>query len=832
MQSEMFLVPVCSRWRDWGFREVIPTTLVILLTFWISYPLFSRSLFAQTTADNTAAEKMYNDGVNYLNLGNYSAAINTWEQLQQAYPDYEKEKIWFFTANTAMKLGGDTGIEKASAYFQKIIDQKDANNNPVKNMYYEETLFQLGKIGFDAGRQWKDKNDPANAQKYFTIAKLMFNQYITDYPDSNYTSQSLYYLTHLAAAVFSNPLDAQKYAEMELQRIPETTVDPAAQDMRNDCFFYLAWAYGKLGKPETARQYFSYFLNKQDPIRGPKSLYEIAYTYYQQAQERQALAELLKYETFFPKDLTAENTEKYHILRLRATCHYQLGEYKTAEELMTQMINELDQTNKKNLQVEDFIQLVRCYHELKYFQQADVLIKRLETEYMGTVYSDGINVLRAAYYSKLGDYQGDKNNYINAINIVAPILGYSPNYVSGTVSQVTFTKRPYTSGESSLPKNNLSEEYFLKSCSLLAVCFAKLGNHTTAAQISNAMGMISQELYGRYASIREKTTAALAQLLQTVPAASPTTALPSGTVVAGLGDGANYYLLGGGTGDSQISAISAASGSVLQPSTDGNSLANAVLSAAEQAAYLEQCVNYFKADRPQSAVSQLNQLLANRTVTPQNQIIAAVLYGKYLWREEETISAIAMFELAYSLAEEQLSAEERQTEVYADATYYLGRDAEDKGDYVKAATYYTKSLATNYIGGNPYRASLMYRLGTVLIKADSSKDTEAVEKYFWRIYDKEIDSEYWTHAALQVAIYDYKMNAIDDAEETLDQIIEEIPDEAILDRVLYFRGMIACQREEWNVAAAAFEAIGLYSGESSFVRVARQRLKETKSKIQ
>ncbi|MDR1492895.1 MAG: tetratricopeptide repeat protein [Planctomycetaceae bacterium] len=791
---------------------VLPTTFAALAICCF----ISASLFAQTATELAAAEKMFNDGVNYLNLKNYNAAINTWEQLLTSYPHYEKEKVWFFIANTALKIGGDAGTKKASDYFKKIIDQKDANGNPVKNEHYEKTLFQLGEISFNAGEQWKQNKNQSNAQKYYNVAKLMFSQYLADYPDSKYTSQSLYYLTSLSAAVFSNPTDAKKYAEMELQRIPETTLNSLEKDMRDDCFFYLAWANGKLGEPGVARQYFSHFLTTHDPKRGPKALYEIAYTYYQQEQAQQALAELSKYETLFSNDPTQPNTEKYNILRLRATCYYQLGQYETAGNLTRQIINELHQTNATLILVEDYIQLVRCYHELKYFQEADEQIKKLETEHAGTVYSDGINVLRAAYYSKVGDVNGDKNNYTNAINLVAPILGFSQTSDAlGTAGRITFTKRPYTSGESAFPKNNLPEEYFLKSCSLLAVCYAKLGYHTIADQIANAMGTISNELYGRYDSIRKKTTATLAQLR--------TTSQPGMIVANPVGD-----VIGGGTGNSQITA---SPGSVVQPSTGGDSLANANLSLAEQTYYLTQYANYAKAGRIQDAIFLLNQLLANRTVTDQNQMIAAALYGKYLWDEKDTSNAIAMFELAYSLANEKLSAEECRTKEYVETTYHLGRDAEDKGDYIKAAEYYRKSLATNYAGGNEYRASLMYRLGTILIKADSSKDAEAVEKYFWRICDEEIDSEFWTHAALQTAIYYYKTNTIEDAEETLDKIIDEIPDEAILDRVLYLRGMIAYQKEDWEVAAAAFDAIRIYSPESSFSRLARQRLNEAKSKL-
>jgi tetratricopeptide (TPR) repeat protein len=559
----------------------------------------------------------------------------------------------------------------------------------------------------------------------------------------------------------------------------------------------------------------------------------------------------------FPANVTAADTEKYEVMRLRAMCYYKLGNYEQSKNQEIQIFNELQTNNPALIQVGDYVQLVRCYLELKQFQDADKYLQYLESTYAATLSIDGIQVLRASYYNKLGDYDATANAtqyYGSAITILSQILGPTSN--PSSPNTIYFTKRPYTSGESGFAKNNLSEEHFLQACYLLAVCYAKIGNHAMADQIAAAMGTVSSELYGRYASIREKTTSELARLRQTIPSAvSPTIPTLPGTIVTpGYVTNPNYvvnnpnyvvnnpsYIGSGtvsGTGGSQIIATP---GSVVQPSSGDNALANASLTSADQEYYLKQCVSYAEAEegrRLKDALEMLNQLLNNRTVSPQNQVIAAALRGKYLWEKaNETSEAVTMFGLAKSIADDENLSKDTlyQMDAYTDMMYYLGKDAEDKGDYPTAASNYVESYRTTSSRAENIHDELLYRLGTVLIKSGKDKEEEAVTKYFDKIFSEEPESDFWTHAALRLAIYDYRSNNIESAEETLDQIIDDIPDEAIFDRVLYLRGVIASRKGEWDVAAAAFDAIGSYTGTgentNTFRRIAKQRLLEVKKQV-
>ena len=776
---------------------------IILLAVVLSCTLSSMA-FAQTTA-----EQLYNAGMNSFNLQQYPSAIDQWERLLTNYPEYtEKEKVWFSIALAALRA---KNYEKATAYFSKIVDQKDANGQPVRGVYYEDSLYQIGVTLFNYAEQLREQGDKPNATTYAMNAKVFFDRLYTESPNSTNVPMALSYLTRIAVIYMQNAAETQKYGQLALEKIPN---DTANQELRNDCLFYYAWALGQLGKETDARQIFGTLISSGGK-RGATSLLELAYTYYQKGDAKQALNELQRFESLFPNNTSSQ----LGVWRLRAKCYYQLEEYEQAHNLLDQIIRA---QQADSVPVEDEVYLVLCYMKLQKFPEADRYLTYLENNYVTSVFSDGIKILRASYHYGVQDYQ-------KAIDIINPILGTQQS----STGTITFAKRPFSAETTDQNKSGLSEEHFLRAASLLAICYARMGHRTVGEQVYNAMYQISNELYGRFASIREKTLQDLNQIAQSQPPGGTTggtgispPSLGGGSIAGG---GQIPPAMGSGTGSSSGgtaiggSVVSGSQTSTVQPG--GNNGLAGTMTLEEQDIAINRCETRAKHGFEDDVINDLLILIENRSLSDFNHARAAFLRGQLLYKKEEKSKAFDMFNLAY----EYVPPDQRDTKTFTAAAYYMGRYAETSGDYADAAKYYEEAINTTEGTQGEYHYPLIYRWGTSQMNVPRKRGNALW--CFEKIYKENKTGVYWSHAALQVALDYYQNDEYDNCEKIIDELIAFKPDKSILDRVLYLKGDLAMRNKQWNIAIESLDALCVYTPNSPFASLAAQKLTDAQSRI-
>ena len=799
----------------------------ILLAIWLTFYGFSGTAFAQTGT----AEQQYNVGMTMYNAQNYTGAIDQWERLLASQPNYaEKEKVWYMTALAAAQ---SRNFEKAATYYDKIINQVDAQGKLVRGAYYDAALYDAGIAFYNYAEQLRQQNEQATAKTYALQAEKFFNQLCDESPGSSNVPQALLYLTRIACFYKQSAADTKTYAEKALQLIPENA-SAADGDIRNDCLFYRAWALGLLGQLADARRIFGTFIASRDAKRGPTSLYELAQTYYRESDYTKALNEMSSYEQLFPND----QHSKLSIQRLRAMCHYQLENYPQATQLLEQLIQQLA-GNPSNILVEDYVWLSLCYLKTQRYDDANNYLNGLEKEFANTALIDGIRVLQATYHY-------ETQNYADAANLINPILGTRQL----TNGQVTFDMRPYNSDTATdSNKCGLSEEHFLMAASLLSRCYAKGGQMNTAQAIYAAMSQVSSELYGRYSGIRQRTLAELNKIAQSQSSGGslaggstgsgttpPLISGGTGSAAPPLGSGGTGaatpgIVVPGGTGNVVSGGTTpganwgSSPGSTIQ--TGNNSLANRPLTLEQQEEEINSCATLAKLDAYlEEVLSNLLLLLQNPAMSKYNNSRAAVLRGQLLYeKKNDTKAAMRMFELAY---EQIIGTAEQDSETFAQAAYYLGKHAEQSGKYTDAAKYYSESFQT-MAGKGKFQDVLLYRWGTALLNI-RGQEGEAI-KCFTNIYRDQKESKYWSLAALQLATADYLAADYEMCEAVIDELIAKKPDKAVLDRVLYLKGELALRNKQWDIAADSFDALCVYASDSPFVALANQKLSEARSRV-
>jgi len=796
-----------------AFASLYGTKILRVLFLLLSLMVGAERAFAQSTSD-----RAFEAGMSFYNTKNFTAAINQWEKLLADDPNYaEKEKVWFYIASAVLQA--NAGHKKAAEYLDKIISQ------PIRSPYYEQSLFSFGLVFFQYAEQLRNSGDLNQATIYATAAKEKFDQFLTEFPNSPNLPVVLHSQTQIAVIYLKSATETIRYTQMAMNGgiLKDTSADN--QRMWANCRFYHAWALGQLGQEAQARSIFGEFIRDKDPDRGPKSLYELAFIFYRSGQYRQTLSELSPFNTTFPN---ADAKTRLEVQRLQAMCHYQLEEYEQAKNALIEILGQ--QKDENSVPIGDHIYFVLCHIKTRSYQKAAEWIDYLERNPVYTVYTDGIGLLKAYYFAETQQPQ-------NAVDLLNTILGTRKNPVNNTIS---FDKRPFDSEVANMPKCGLTEEHFLRAASLLAICYAKMGQKDVAWQVYSAMEQVSNEMYGRYSPIRERTLTQLSQIQQTPSGTSPT--MP-GTVTPPLTGGTPSHpivsnpivttpgLGTGGTGNSS-NWNSGSGSSIVQPPGGNNSLANRPLTLEDEDDLLKKLeARARNADGNEKeiddVIADLGLLLNNRNTSKYGNARAAVLRGEMFLKKNEIRRAVEMFEMAYE--ELPPGSPHRDTPTFEQAAFRLGQDAEREEEFKKAALYYSEAYATKAGQDDRFRAGLLYRWGSALLYVPGQR-----QQALWcfnEIFENEKTSKYWSHAALQLATDDFKSRKYVACEKIIDELIEKKPDQAILDRVLYLKGELALQNRQWDIAATSFDAISVFIPTSPFVGLAQQKQVEARSKV-
>ena len=791
-----------SLYKNLPMKFIIRIVVAMLLLLYIG----PEKVFAQQSPSDQANDA----GLRHFNLGDYASAITTWENLLRNDSNYAKrEEVWYSIAKAAILQKSQPGNEKAIEYLDKIITLKN-----VSGQFYGASLFLIGETFYNYANQLSETGNLVQARVYALEAKKHFDLLLTEIPDSPNRPQALFAQTQIAVLYLKSAVETKKYAELALSSVPNHS--PANQEIINDCMFYYAWAIGQLGEIAEARRIFGTLIQAKDPKRGPKSLYELAHTYFRNDEYQKALNELDSYRSYFPND----TTESLNIQRLQASCHYHLEDFDKARVLMESVITQQESQNHGIPAVEDQIFLTLCYLKVQKFDLANQYISFLEGKYGNTPFADGLQFLRAIYFAELGQFQ-------SAVELLSPILDARPTSLNG---QITFNKLPRNAETADAKKSRLSEEYYIRAASQLAICYAKLGNTTVARQVYNAMLQVSQQMYSRYSTIREKTLSQIIEIEKSLQAGTftPPTAMTPSTVTT-LSNPGNPVSV------PSSSVVTGMPGSVIQYG-GSNSLATRVWATpADQNAEIDRLQTRANNAREQKeyadgVLNDLAQLMKNRNLTDYNNARVAILLGelKYSAKGDRDI-AIQMAELAYENIVNDHTENNRNTETFVRAAKGLGRYAAVSGDYTAAAKYFGEALVTKVGNQVEHRAELRYRYGAALMNFPD-KRIEAIG-CFTAIDDDDKTSKFWSHAALQLALDDYKNGDYPMCEKTIDELIEVMPDKAILDRVLFLKGELALKNKQWDIAAASFDAVCRYVPDSSLAQSAAIKRRDAHNQL-
>ena len=212
---------------------------------------------------------LFDGGVIYYNLKDYSTAITTFQQLLNDFPDSSY-------ADDAQYYIGYINENKLGYYIQALLKYQELINNYPDSPYADDAQIGIGNCyyaTYDFSHAIEAYQKVINdyhessllalaqysiAQSYrrltdFAQAVLEFNKVIENYPESDYPAPAQYYLAYsyfeaknYNQAILEFQLTIDNYPDSTWPNSQERLIAPCAQ-------YYIGWCYGeKLGQWEDA----------------------------------------------------------------------------------------------------------------------------------------------------------------------------------------------------------------------------------------------------------------------------------------------------------------------------------------------------------------------------------------------------------------------------------------------------------------------------------------------------------------------------------------------------------------------------------------------------
>ena len=242
-----------------------------------------------------------------------------------------------------------------------------------------------------------------------------------------------------------------------------------------------------------------------------------------------------------------------------------------------------------------------------------------------------------------------------------------------------------------------------------------------------------------------------------------------------------------------------------------------LLSDADQRRLLREANSFFRQQRYDQADGKLTELVSSN---PAEAVLTEALFlqaktAYSLRREQEGIRIL-----------ERITDEFPTSIEYPDALWNLGLYYESGGDSFQALEYF-QILADKFPNFKNIDGALYFLAVEDLTNGNGRKATT----YLTRVHRNHRNGLYWSHAAWMLAYEAYKKKQYAQAEAYIQEILQNLPDIAVLDRVLYLKGELALQRDDFPSAYLAFREVFKLCPESPLTSHATKNAQVAASKI-
>ncbi|MCL2743353.1 MAG: tetratricopeptide repeat protein [Planctomycetaceae bacterium] len=794
-----------------------------------------------------ASNRLTNAENAYRN-GQFSQAQILYSEFLSVYPSHAKsDEALFYLAESYLNL---EQYDAAISCYNRLVTL-DLNSNS----YARAALFRLGDVPYIRGQ--------------YDIAKPNLERFVRQLPHDNNLQFVLYYLGDIAMRA-NEPAEAEHYFGQCGTLFPNGAKITESK-------IGLAWAKNQLGNTMAADEIFRASLAQNNPAVSEPATYQWGVAQYERGDYNAATATLTAFLSRYP-----QNSQYYtDVQRVLARCKAAQNDFQGTLNILTQIANP---------NTDDVLLKIRCLYGLKQTQEAQNLLSGIE-QTAGAAYRDEIALLKSFFLY-------DQRNYQEAVSTLSQILLPVFNEQTGKMT-FNYTSLPvYAGGQ------RMSDDSFLKACSLLATAYAQLGDSArsnavltemqgqaalsgradlmkivsdTSGQLSNiyaqnanqpfnngnnnsggrrnnnqwsnnnntnnngtetqrfsqAVQMYTQRNWNGAVQILEpllgvqynpwtKQCTINYMVNQQNGALNETTLIQACSVLAlaqaqlgNLDYGTAMFAAFSQRANPAVSAqtdVVRQTQTMLAQLTGGNfnSINNTAYAGAysetEQRQILRTCQSLYNARRYEQVDAKLLDLIG-KTASETIKTEAMLLRSKALFelgKEQEALQTL-----------DSIVRNHPNSPSCADALWYSGYYYEFNGDSYRALEY-LQMLADQYPNHRKIDGAL-YFLALEDMKNGSGRKASG---YLARIYRNHQNGDYWSHAVWILAVEAYKKRDNEQAELLLSQILQHPPDAAILDRVLFLRGELALQKEDFAIAAVAFQGVSRLCPDSSLRREA------------
>jgi TolA-binding protein len=242
-----------------------------------------------------------------------------------------------------------------------------------------------------------------------------------------------------------------------------------------------------------------------------------------------------------------------------------------------------------------------------------------------------------------------------------------------------------------------------------------------------------------------------------------------------------------------------------------------LLSDTEQRRLLREANSLFRRQEYFQADTRLSQLVS---ANPPEAILAEALFlqGNVKYDMGGELEGIRIWE---RIVDEFPTSKE-----YPETLWLLGLHYESGGDTFQAVEYF-QTLANKFPNFKHIDGALYFLAVDDLTNGNGRTATT----YLTRIHRNHRNGLYWSHAAWTLAYEAYKKKRYDEAERYIHEILRNLPDIAIVDRVLYLKGELALRRDDFQTAFLAFREVINLSPDSPLSNHATRNAKLAANKV-
>ncbi|GHT27296.1 hypothetical protein FACS18942_06370 [Planctomycetales bacterium] len=836
--------------------------------------LFSVPLFADDASNRlTNAENAYKNGL-------FSQAQALYSEFLSKYPNHAKsDEALFYLAESYLNL---EQYDAAVSCYSRLAALG------LNNSYARAALFRLGDVPYIRGQ--------------YDTAKPNLENFVKQLPHDNNLQFVLYYIGDIAMRA-NAPTEAEFYFNQSISMFPSGAKITESK-------IGLAWAKNQLGNTSASDEIFRILIAQNVPAVVEPATYQWGVAQYERGDYNTATATLTGFLSKYPQSQYYADVQ-----RVLARCKAVQNDFQGTLNILSQIANP---------NTDDVLLKVRCLYGLKQTQEAQNILLGIE-QTAGPAYRDEVALLKSFFLY-------DQRNYQGTVNTLSPILLPVFNEQTGKMT-FNYASLPITAGG-----NRMSDESFLKACSLLATAYAQLGD----AARSNAVltEMQGQASFSGAADLQKIVSDTSAQITS-IYALNGTNNNGNNNHNNGQWNnpsGGNQY--GGGQWGNNSNNFNNNNAGNNTGSNAGNSAADTQrfyqaaqlymqrnwngavqilepLLRVQYNQWTKQCtINYILNQQNDSlnetTLIQACSLLALAQAQLGNVDYGAAVFTAFSQRVNPNVSAQTdvvrqtqtmlaqltngavngnngnAYSSAYSDSEQRqilrtsqslynarrydqvdtklldligrTANEAVKTEAMllrskalfelgkereaiqnldsivrnypnsvscADALWYLGYYYEFSGDAYRALEY-LQLLADQYPNHKKIDGALYFLALDDLENGGGRK----AAGYLSRIYRNYQNGDYWSHAAWLLATEAYKKRNNEQAELLLNQILQHPPDVAVLDRVLFLKGELALQKEDFSTALVAFREVSKLCPDSFLRREADKNAQTAAAKVE